>query len=73
MLSCQSLGAGRSKSGPSLGWGPLRGGIPAWFLVGTGRPPSLRQELCVLGVRPGSSVLRPQGQIYKLSLHVWWV
>lgn len=32
MLSCQS-GAGRSKSGPSLGWGPLQGGVPAWFLV----------------------------------------
>lgn len=39
MLSCQSPGARRSKSGPSLGWGPLWGGIPAWFLVGTGRAP----------------------------------
>lgn len=27
---------GRSKSGTSLGWGPLRGEVPAWFLVGTG-------------------------------------
>lgn len=73
MLSYQSPGARRSKSGPSLGWGPLWGGIPAWFLVGTERPPSLRQELHVLSFRPGSSVVKTRGPTYKLWFHIWWV
>lgn len=66
----------REPGGQSLGppWGGALSGVGSqpgfWY---GGEASSLRQELPVLGVRPGSSVLRPQGQIYKLSLPVWWV